>query len=196
MSASATDPKAKSGPLLGRADEGPWYSVDLDEPGGPGSWGCRAQRATEALAKAERAHGGMNCRAVGARFDELHLENRIPISETRVYRGIPLLAGESNVYYRSSTSNVCYELDPRLDLVNHSPAGFSWGYLGSGPAQLSLALLADVLKNDERAVKLHQPFKAAHVANWPLDLEWWISAGVIRALAKSTERQLAIGLAA
>ncbi|GAF79707.1 unnamed protein product, partial [marine sediment metagenome] len=36
------------------------------------------------------------------------------------------------------------ELPPRLDLRNHSPMGFECGYLGSGPAQLALALLADV----------------------------------------------------
>ena len=29
----------------------------------------------------------------------------------------------------------------RLDLFNHSPTGFSWGYGGSGPAQLALARL-------------------------------------------------------
>jgi len=30
-------------------------------------------------------------------------------------------------------------LNPRLDLYNHSPTGFEWGYGGSGPAQLALA---------------------------------------------------------
>ena len=35
-------------------------------------------------------------------------------------------------------------LDLRLDLRNHSPTGFSWGYGGSGPAQLALAICADV----------------------------------------------------
>ena len=34
-------------------------------------------------------------------------------------------------------------LNPRLDLWNHSPTGFEWGYGGSGPAQLALAILAD-----------------------------------------------------
>ena len=29
----------------------------------------------------------------------------------------------------------------RLDIVNHSPTGFAWGYSGPGPAQL--AILAD-----------------------------------------------------
>jgi uncharacterized protein (DUF2249 family) len=36
-------------------------------------------------------------------------------------------------------------LPPRNDLYNHSPNGFEWGYGGSGPAQLALAILADHL---------------------------------------------------
>lgn len=54
-------------------------------------------------------------------------------------------------------------LDPRFDLWEHSPTGFEWGYGGSGPAQLALALLADHLGDDERAVALHQEFKWAVV---------------------------------
>lgn len=34
------------------------------------------------------------------------------------------------------------ELSPRYDLRQHSPTGFEWGYGGSGPAQLALAILA------------------------------------------------------
>ena len=58
-------------------------------------------------------------------------------------------------------------LNPRLDLWNHSPSGFEWGYGGSGPAQLALALLADHLGNDQEAVRLHQQFKHAIVAGLP-----------------------------
>jgi hypothetical protein len=57
-------------------------------------------------------------------------------------------------------------LKPRLDLWNHSPTGFEWGYSGSGPAQLALALLADHLGNDDEAVRLHQEFKNTVVARW------------------------------
>lgn len=39
-------------------------------------------------------------------------------------------------------------LSLRLDLRNHSPEGFEWGYGGSGPAQLALAILADCLGPD------------------------------------------------
>lgn len=55
-------------------------------------------------------------------------------------------------------------LNPRLDLWNHSPDGFAWGYHGSGPAQLALAMLADFLGDDQRAVALHQPYKRRVIA--------------------------------
>jgi hypothetical protein len=58
-------------------------------------------------------------------------------------------------------------LNPRLDLWNHSPTGFEWGYGGSGPAQLALAFLADHLVDDAEAVALHQSFKFAVVAKLP-----------------------------
>lgn len=56
-------------------------------------------------------------------------------------------------------------LNPRLDLCNHSPSGFEWGYGGSGPAQLALALLADALGNDAAATHWYQDFKHTVVAN-------------------------------
>jgi hypothetical protein len=55
-------------------------------------------------------------------------------------------------------------LNPRLDLWNHSPSGFEWGYGGSGPAQLALAILADHCKDDELALNFYQRFKWAVVA--------------------------------
>jgi len=51
-------------------------------------------------------------------------------------------------------------LNPRHDLRNHSPDGFAWGYGGSGPAQLALAILADCT-DDETAQKYYQDFKFA-----------------------------------
>jgi len=64
---------------------------------------------------------------------------------------------------------------------NHSPDWFSWGYGGSGPAQLSLALLLAAGLKDERAVRLHQPFKWTFIAPLPqanfvieIDLPAWV----------------------
>jgi Family of unknown function (DUF6166) len=61
----------------------------------------------------------------------------------------------------------------RLDLFNHSRTRPSWGYTGSGLAQLALALLA--LGDDDLAVRLHQDFKFKVVACWPEGERWWIT---------------------
>jgi hypothetical protein len=74
-------------------------------------------------------------------------------------------------------------LNPRLDLWNHSPTGFEWGYGGSGPAQLALALLADHLGNDEQALEFHQRFKFAVVAALPQPGWSLTSADIERAVA-------------
>jgi hypothetical protein len=58
-------------------------------------------------------------------------------------------------------------LAPRLDLRNHSPAGFEWGYGGSGPSQLALALCADALDNYQRAQEVYQHYKWAYVCKFP-----------------------------
>ena len=71
-------------------------------------------------------------------------------------------------------------LNPRFDLRRHSPDGFSWGYSGSGPAQLALALCADVLNDDERAQNIYQRFKDQVVAVLDQDADWTLSEVVIR----------------
>ena len=70
-------------------------------------------------------------------------------------------------------------LNPRLDLWNHSPSGFEWGYAGSGPAQLALALLADCLGEDDEAVEWHQDFKDQVVAGLPF-AGWTLAEADIR----------------
>jgi hypothetical protein len=60
----------------------------------------------------------------------------------------------------------------RLDLASHSPTGFAWGYAGSGPAQLALAILADALGDGKAALALHQLFKFAVIAPLVQDLPW------------------------
>ena len=58
-------------------------------------------------------------------------------------------------------------LNPRWDLWNHSPTGFEWGYGGSGPAQLALAILADHCGDDRQAFNFHHRFKWAVIAELP-----------------------------
>jgi hypothetical protein len=95
---------------------------------------------------------------------------------------------------RSEGERTHKALNPRNDLYNHSPDGFEYGYAGSGPAQLALALLADHLKyfpedkalarriarlesdvaeesSDRLAVLCHQAFKFTVIA--PLKGDSW-----------------------
>jgi hypothetical protein len=75
----------------------------------------------------------------------------------------------------------------RHDLRNHSPDGFAWGYGGSGPAQLALALLAYELGDDEKALEWYQAFKWEVVARFPLSLSWGLSSGEIRRVVAELE---------
>lgn len=62
-----------------------------------------------------------------------------------------------------------YRLSARLDIENHSPTGFEWGYGGSGPAQLALAILADIGLSTPRVRQLHQRFKRSVIERLPRD---------------------------
>jgi len=66
------------------------------------------------------------------------------------------------------------KLDPRLDLKRLSRAGFEWTYEGAGPAQLALALLADHLGDDQRALQHHEAFMREVIAD--LDNAWRLTS--------------------
>jgi len=59
-----------------------------------------------------------------------------------------------------------YELTPHksLRVRNHSPDGFNFGYGGSGPAQLALAILMDYLGTVIPHPALYQSFKFKFIA--------------------------------
>jgi hypothetical protein len=58
-------------------------------------------------------------------------------------------------------------LQPRLDLIRHSPVGFDWGRSGSGQAQLALALLAHASRDDAFALEHYQLFQHEIIARFP-----------------------------
>lgn len=76
-------------------------------------------------------------------------------------------------------NNARRDLDPRHDLCNHSPDGFEFGYGGSGPAQLALAICADVLEDDKQALEIYQDFKWAVIATIPTSA-WMLTEGFVR----------------
>lgn len=71
---------------------------------------------------------------------------------------------------------------PLEHIVFHSPTGVSWGFGGSGPADLSLSILTDHFNGDKgKAMKYHQDFKWDFVAyfrdSWSLtdlEIEAWL----------------------
>jgi len=81
--------------------------------------------------------------------------------------------GEMDWQVKVYQGNTGRKLHPRNALLNHSPDGFAWGYEGSGPAQLALAILAHHLKpfrnGDQLAIRYHQDFKRAVIARFPKD---------------------------
>ena len=79
-------------------------------------------------------------------------------------------------------------LIPVCDLWNHSPTGFDWGYPGSGPAQLALAILADHLGNDEQALNLYQRFKWAVVVELP-GRSWTLTGEEIEQAVEAIRQQ-------
>jgi len=68
----------------------------------------------------------------------------------------------------------------RQDVRNHSPEGPEWGYCGSGPAQLALALLCDVTGDDTAAELLTHRFKFDIVSSLPKH-GWLLTAELIEA---------------
>lgn len=95
--------------------------------------------------------------------------------------------GDGRPYYRGKLcAGGCLVWTPRGDqlgsftcLRNHSPSGFGWGYAGSGPAQLALALLADALLSADapdaldEARRFYQRFKFEVIATIPGRLRSW-----------------------
>lgn len=76
-------------------------------------------------------------------------------------------------YARVSVDGKPLHPGPSQRIENHSPTGFEWGYAGSGPAQLALAILLDyfeftkTFEPKRKAQTLHQDFKFAFVAQFP-----------------------------
>ncbi len=99
----------------------------------------------------------------------------------KVYRGEP--PGRVSVLPEKGRSRQLHHI------ILHSPTGFAWGYGGSGPADLALSILCDVLGErptrkqlywgEYRARDHYQQFKWEYVATWPFDDRWEIDSDTI-----------------
>jgi hypothetical protein len=70
-------------------------------------------------------------------------------------------------------------LDERYDVRRFTKFGFEWTYEGASPQQLALAILVHHLGDNERAIKLSEPFMKGVIAN--LDNDWTLDSKDIEA---------------
>lgn len=90
----------------------------------------------------------------------------------KIYEGV---AATRKVY-------VHLESEPKRELehhLHHSPDGFSWGYLGSGCAELARCILWDHLGSQPQAA-LYQKFKEDYIARFRIDQDWLLGSDAIR----------------
>lgn len=82
-------------------------------------------------------------------------------------------------------------LDPRFDLANKSPTGFEWGYGGSGPAQLAIAIIADATGDDAKALRCCQAFKFRVLASLDRERSWSLTRETVLLILAAIERDTA-----
>ena len=99
-------------------------------------------------------------------------EDMLQEREGAVFRGVRHPSGRAEVTLGSQP------LDPRLDLRNHSPTGLEWGYAGSGPSQLALAMLAVCADDDAEATAAYQWFKWGFTSRIATDV-WELPASAV-----------------
>jgi len=70
-------------------------------------------------------------------------------------------------------------LGEHYDVHRFTKYGFEWTYEGDSPQQLALAILADHLGDNDKAIRLSEPFMKKIVAN--LDNDWMLTGADIDA---------------
>lgn len=80
------------------------------------------------------------------------------------------------------------DLEKSLRVSNHSPTGFEWGYAGSGPAQLALAILLDYYRDAGLASRFHQPFKFEVIATLSQEEDWTITGAQIESAVLAIQK--------
>lgn len=78
-------------------------------------------------------------------------------------------------------------LGEHYDVKRFTTYGFEWTYEGESPQQLALAILADYLGDNDRAIRLSAPFMKSIVAN--LDNDWILKSDEIDSALKSIEKR-------
>lgn len=120
--------------------------------------------------------------------------------EGTIYKGMRI-DGDAQVLVM--TDKTMQPLPVRLDVIEHSPDGFEWGYAGSGPAQLAMALCIDALGGNEpgahagiisRARTVYHRFMVEHLSQLPgprvHNDEWSFTGNQVRQWIEVIEQRL------
>ena len=76
-------------------------------------------------------------------------------------------------------------LNEHYDVKRFTKFGFEWTYEGESPQQLALAILMDFLDDNDRAIRLCEPFMKEVVAN--LDNDWHLTGAEVDAAVRRLE---------
>ena len=107
------------------------------------------------------------------------------VRRTGSFRGHRTGDGRAIVAVHDADGRKSYALSPRYDLRDHSPTGFEWGYAGSGPAQLALAMVAFATGDDGLAQASYQLFKDHVIARLDRDTAWSMPVADVAELVKA-----------
>lgn len=78
-------------------------------------------------------------------------------------------------------------LDEHYEVKRFTKYGFEWTYEGESPQQLALAILADYLGDNARALRLSELFMKSIVAN--LDNDWTLTGAEIDKALETIEKK-------
>ena len=76
-------------------------------------------------------------------------------------------------------------LSEHYEIKRFTKFGFEWTYEGDSPRQLALAILVDHLGDNDRAIRLSEPFMREVVAN--LDNDWQLNGDEVEAAIRGLE---------
>ena len=77
-------------------------------------------------------------------------------------------------------------LSEHYEVKQFTKYGFEWTYEGESPQQLALAILVDHLGDNEKAIRLSEPFMKKVVAN--LDNDWVLKSDEIDQALKTLDK--------
>jgi hypothetical protein len=76
-------------------------------------------------------------------------------------------------------------LPEHYDVKRFTRYGFEWTYEGDSPQQLALAILVDYLGDQDKAIRLSEPFMKTVVAN--LDNDWRLTGAEVEAAVRELD---------